>query len=217
LSKVNLPSAPRWGRLLSFFGHERMKTKLQRSDGTRSFIRICLFFLPYLTVMFLSSCQATAPGDVETKLAAEAKKMKIGGKDWKNPTADTVAVVQTGMEHFQHHCQVCHGLDGHGTGVPFATKMSPPVLDLSYKDVQQYSDGQLKWITENGIRFSGMPGWKGELEDDEMWSIVRFLRHLPEKGSQGIPAVYKEGEEEHKEMTQSPQQQSEPGHKHPHQ
>jgi hypothetical protein len=44
---------------------------------------------------------------------------------------------------------------------------------------------------------------KGELEDDEMWSIVRFLRHLPEKGSQG-PAVFKEREEEHKEMTQSP-------------
>ena len=51
-------------------------------------------------------------------------------------------------------------------------------------------DSSATWITENGIRFSGMPGWKGELEDDEMWSIVRFLRHLSEKGSQDIPAVY---------------------------
>ena len=161
-----------------------------------------------LTLMFLSSCRATVPGDVETRLAAEAKKMKIGGKDWQNPTADSPAVVQTGKEHFQHHCQVCHGLDGHSTGVPFATKMSPPVLDLGDKDVQQYTDGQLKWIIENGIRFSGMPGWKGELEDSEMWSMVRFLRHLPEKGSQGTPAVFKEGEEEHHEMTQSPQQQN---------
>jgi hypothetical protein len=56
-------------------------------------------------------------------------------------------------------------LDGHGTGVPFAGKMSPPVLDLGDNDVQQYKDGQLKWIIENGIRFSGMPGW-GVLEDE---------------------------------------------------
>jgi mono/diheme cytochrome c family protein len=55
-------------------------------------------------------------------------------------------------------------------------------------------DGQLKWIIENGIRFSGMPGWKGVLEDDEMWSIVRFLRHLPAEGSQGISAVFEESE-----------------------
>lgn len=171
--------------------------------------------LLYLIVSFLSSCRATAPGDVETRLAAEAKKMKIGGKDWQNPTADSPTVVQTGMEHFQHHCQVRHGLDGHATGVPFANKMSPPALDLGDKEVQQYTDGQLKWIVENGIRFSGMPGWKGDLEDDEMWSIVRFLRHLPEKGSQGIPAVFKEAEEEHHEMTQPHQQPGKPEHQGP--
>src|SRR5215469_7451075 len=192
-----------------------MKAKLQVSSGGCSLMRVCLFFLLYLSVMFLPSCRATAPGDVETKLAAEAKKMKIGGKDWKNPTADTPTVVQTGMEHFQHHCQVCHGMDGHGTGVPFAAKMSPPVVDLGDKDVQQYSDGQLKWVIENGIRFSGMPGWKGDLEDDEMWSIVRFLRHLPEKGSQGIPTVYREGEEEHHEMTQPAEQHGQPDRQHP--
>lgn len=166
--------------------------------------------------MLLASCKASAPGDAESKLAAEAKKVMIGGKDWKNLTPDTPDTVKTGMEHFQHHCMVCHGMDGHNTGVPFAAKMSPPVIDLGDKDVQKYEDGQLKWIIENGIRFSGMPGWKGILEDDEMWSIVRFLRHLPEKGSQGIPQVYKESEEEHQEMMHSPQQPSGAGHEHSH-
>ena len=159
-----------------------------------------LILIAVLAAWTMQSCKASAPGDAETKLAAEAKKMAIGGKDVKNPTADTPEVVKTGMEHFQHHCQICHGLDGHGTGVPFATKMSPPVVDLGDKDVQQYQDGQLKWIIDNGIRFSGMPGWKGVLEEDEMWSIVRFMRHLPDKGSQGIPDVFKEGEHEHEEM-----------------
>lgn len=202
--------------LLPIVEQARTKATLHRVRDTRGLTVLFVSFLVYLALMLLSSCQATAPGDVETRMAAEAKKLKIGGKDWQNPTADSPAVVQTGMEHFQHHCQVCHGLDGHNTGVPFAARMSPPVVDLADKDVQQYTDGQLKWIIENGIRFSGMPGWKGELEDDEMWSIVRFLRHLPEKGSQGVPAFYKEAEEEHQEMTHSPDQHDHPDHQYPH-
>ena len=176
------------------------------SRGAKAWFSLLLL----AAVIALSSCQANTPGDAETKLAAEVKKMKIGGKDLQNPTSDTPEVVQTGKEHFQQHCQVCHGLDGHGTGVPFAAKMSPPVVDLGDQDVQQYKDGQLKWIIENGIRFSGMPGWKGVLEDDEMWSIVRFLRQLPAKGSQGIPAVFQESEEEHEKTTKP----GEPEHHH---
>jgi hypothetical protein len=84
--------------------------------------------------------------------------------------------------------------------VPFADTMSPEVADLGSKDVQDYTDGQLKWIIDNGIRLTGMPGWKDILEDDEKWKIVRFLRHLPAKGSEGIPEVFKEEQEEHQEM-----------------
>lgn len=177
-------------------------------------LRVLALFALSLGVTFLPACKANPPSSVEDRLAAEVKKMKISGKDWRNPTPDSPDVVKTGMEHFQHHCQICHGLDGHNTGVPFAAKMSPPVVDLGDKDVQAYDDGQLKWIIDNGIRFSGMPRWKGTLEDDEMWSIVRFLRHLPEKGSQGIPAVYKESEEEHQEMTHSPGEHGAAKHNH---
>jgi len=45
-----------------------------------------------------------------------------------------------------------------------------------------------------------MPSWKGTLEDDEMWAIVRYLRMLPPKGSEGVPAIYKEEQEEHQQM-----------------
>jgi hypothetical protein len=55
-------------------------------------------------------------------------------------------------------------------------------------------------IIQKGIRFTGMPGWKGILEDDEMWAIVRYIRHLPAPGSLGAPAVFKEEEEEHRHM-----------------
>ena len=52
----------------------------------------------------------------------------------------------------------------------------------------------------NGIAPSGMPAWKGILDDNEMWNIVHYLRHLPPKGSLGSPDVYKEEAEEHEHM-----------------
>jgi len=85
---------------------------------------------------------------------------------------------------------VCHGLDGQNTGVPFAATISPPVPSLALPQVQAYTDGQLKWIIENGIYPSGMPPSKGDFSNDEMWEMVLYIRHLPKAGSLGEPAVY---------------------------
>jgi mono/diheme cytochrome c family protein len=142
-------------------------------------------------------CGAGQPGGIERRIAEKTKEAVIGGADRKNPTRDNAQTVHIGSEHFRHHCQICHGLDGQNTGVPFADRMSPPVANLASPSVQEYADGQLHWIIENGIRYTGMPAWKGILTDDEMWHIVRYLRHLPAKGSAGIPDVYKEGASKH--------------------
>ncbi|HEY3703884.1 MAG TPA: cytochrome c [Terracidiphilus sp.] len=113
-----------------------------------------------------------------------------GNKKQKNPLGATPKTVADGKEAFGHYCVVCHGLDGQNTGVPFADRMSPPVPSLASKEVQQYTDGQLKWVIDYGIWPSGMPGSKGILSDDEIWSIVIYLRHLPPAGSVGEPEIY---------------------------
>jgi mono/diheme cytochrome c family protein len=150
-----------------------------------------------ICLVALAGCRVDKPGKIESSVIGEIKHaVTIGGKDVKNPVPYTPEAGKEGAEHFQRRCQICHGLDGQNTGVPFAAKMSPPVADLATKDVQDYTDGQLKWIIENGIGPSGMPGWKGILTDDEMWKMVLFIRHLPAKGSLGDPAIFKEEAEE---------------------
>ncbi len=37
-----------------------------------------------------------------------------------------------------------------------------------------------------------MPAARGILDDEEMWRIVLFLRHLPPEGSLGDPPAYRE-------------------------
>ncbi len=136
-------------------------------------------------------CKANKPGQGETELIESAKHhLLIGNRQQKNPLAATAETVADGKEAFSHYCVACHGMDGQNTGVPFADRMSPPVPSLASRPIQDYTDGQLKWIIDYGIGPSGMPGSKGILSDDEIWSIVVYLRHLPPLGSQGEPEMY---------------------------
>jgi mono/diheme cytochrome c family protein len=139
----------------------------------------------------LTGCKANPPGRVEVTLLTAAKRdIFVHGKSQRNPLPGNAATVADGKEAFSHYCAACHGLDGQNTGVPFADRMSPPVPPLSNNDVQAYSDGQLKWVIDYGIRPSGMPGSKNILSDEEIWSIVAYLRHLPSAGSVGEPEMY---------------------------
>lgn len=135
--------------------------------------------------------RARAPSQWETRLITLAKhKVLVGGKNERNPLPLSAANAGEGQKTFAHYCFACHGLDGQNTGVPFADNMSPPPPSLASAQVQSYSDGQLYWVIENGLWPSGMPAARGILTDDEIWSIVAYLRHLPPAGSLGEPRAY---------------------------
>lgn len=139
----------------------------------------------------LVGCKAKPPARAESHVMWSLKhSVLVGNKQQKNPLPATPEAVADGREAFSHYCAACHGLDGQNTGVPFADRMAPPVPSLASTEVQRYSDGQLKWVIDNGIWPSGMPGSKGILSDDEIWSIVVYLRHLPKAGSLGEPEMY---------------------------
>jgi mono/diheme cytochrome c family protein len=142
-------------------------------------------------VLVLAGCKATPPGRFERAVAAAVKRsVTVGGKSDRNPLAATDEDVRRGQRAFSSYCVACHGLDGQNTGVPFADAMSPPVPRLTTPDVQQYTDGQLHSIIENGLSPSGMPAARGILSDEEMWRIVLYIRHLPPAGSLGEPPMY---------------------------
>jgi mono/diheme cytochrome c family protein len=135
--------------------------------------------------------KAQQPGALEDKVMQIAKhKLLVGDIREKNPLRVSPETLADGKEAFSHYCVACHGMDGQNTGVPFADRMSPPVPSLATAEIQNYSDGQLKWVIDNGIWPSGMPGSNGMLSDEEIWSIVIYLRHLPPAGSAGEPEMY---------------------------
>ena len=158
---------------------------------------LCMWWINMRRVMLLAmiavafcGCKAKTPSKTESKMMWAIKHRIVGNKTEKNPLPSTPQTVTDGKEAFSHYCAACHGFDGQNTGVPFADRLAPPVPSLTSSEVQQYTDGQLKRVIDEGIWPSGMPGSNGILSDDEIWSIVTFIRHLPKAGSLGEPEMY---------------------------
>jgi len=123
------------------------------------------------------------PSVVETYVAKTARRLSVSAseRNAKNPFAPTPEVLSEARAHFADHCAICHGNDGSGqTMIGGGLYPKPP--DLRQPETQNLTDGELFWIIENGVRFTGMPAFSTGGEHGGMqgsWKLVHFIRHLP--------------------------------------
>ena len=129
----------------------------------------------------LLGCKADKPpSPAETGLANAAKDVitPLEAGQMTNPLPETDEVVSQGQEVFLGSCAQCHGADARGdTNV--GRNMNPPAMDLSSAHVQHWSDAELFWIIQNGVRLTGMPSWKSSISADDTWKLARFIHNLP--------------------------------------
>lgn len=132
-------------------------------------------------LMHFSLTALQEPSPLETRIANLAKHCVIRMASRRGippPPVDARASVEAGGTHFGLDCSLCHGIDGRAK-TPSGQWMYPRAPDLTSKRVQSYSDQELFWIVNNGIRFTGMPGF-GKLETpDQIWGLVNYVRTLP--------------------------------------
>ncbi len=138
------------------------------------------------TLVFLKTTGLNArgtPGRVETALARTARAWAVPGeyRGLTNPVLRNAESVRSGLEHFADHCATCHANDGSGDS-DMGRGMFPPAPDMTESGTQSLSDGELFYIIEQGIRFTGMPAWgTGTIEGEESsWHLVNFIRYLPD-------------------------------------
>ncbi|SHF73498.1 Cytochrome c553 [Loktanella atrilutea] len=91
---------------------------------------------------------------------------------------DSPARVALGIQHYANVCSSCHGGPELGQS-PVALSMRPRPQHLA-SVVGEFSDEQLFVILRDGVRFSAMPAWPASQNFDEIWSVVAFLRALPD-------------------------------------
>jgi len=99
------------------------------------------------------------------------------------PNLEDTAMVNLGFSHYQEMCVDCHG----APGVPaseYAKGLYPKAPKLKHP-AEEWSPGELYWMTKYGIKMSGMPAFGSTHDDHELWSIVAFLKKLPSMDSAG--------------------------------
>lgn len=124
---------------------------------------------------------ATAtPTRLEALLARSARHLAIpeNAREQHNPLAATADHVHDGMMHFADHCALCHANDGSGDSM-IGHGLYPKPPNLRMPETQELSDGELFWIIQNGVRFTGMPSFAEHGKEDD-WKLVLFVRHLPQ-------------------------------------
>ncbi|MBZ5539684.1 MAG: c-type cytochrome [Acidobacteriia bacterium] len=126
------------------------------------------------------SARAT-PTRLETALARNVRHLAFpaNARTLANPVPVSPEAMREGLLHFADHCAACHANDGSGD-TPYGQGLYPKPPDLRSAATQNLSDGELFWIIENGVRFTGMPAFSEPGEQQESWQLVRFLRHLPQ-------------------------------------
>src|SRR5437899_4922003 len=124
-----------------------------------------------------------APTGVEAAVARRLLRLGISGsyRQLRNPVPSSKEVLVAGRAHFADHCAICHANDGSGQ-TEMGRNLYPRTPDLRLPQTQQLTDGELFYIIEHGVRFTGMPAWREGSEESKRasWHLVTFIRHLPQ-------------------------------------
>lgn len=173
-----------------------MKTLLIFIFGALTpFVALALFFV---TGIFDIGAIAV-PSDIEKALAQFVVNRSVSLRAPKEKApAPTSKVLEKGLRHYQANCIMCHGAPS-VDAKELAQGLYPRAPSLELEMTQKKSDGMLYRMVSHGIRMTGMPGFSPTHNEEELWNVIAFLRHLPnltEKEKHMLKGTYDHLEEE---------------------
>jgi len=140
-----------------------------------------VLLVPVLALVYLrmgwAPAAATAPAlPFEKQIASMALRAHIRKEATAAPDIPlTTGNLLEGAKVYREYCAVCHGIAREPKS-PTARGMYPPPPPLfEGKGVTDDPLGETYWKVANGIRLSGMPGFKASLTDTQMWQVSQLL------------------------------------------
>jgi thiosulfate dehydrogenase len=119
---------------------------------------------------------AAPPLPLERRLARMALHARMDKEmPAQSPIPATEPNLLAGARLYRENCAFCHGLAG-VPQTPTAKGMFPkPPQLMRGKGVTDDPAGETYWKAANGIRLTGMPGYRGSLSDEQLWQVSQFL------------------------------------------
>ena len=117
-----------------------------------------------------------ARGQYDENASRLTGKNEDGSYLANNPVALSAEVLDRGEERFNIYCIVCHSQVGNGKGI--ITQYDYPVIPANLHDerIRTQPDGEMYNTIRYGLR--SMPAYGYQIEADDVWSIVHYVRAL---------------------------------------
>lgn len=141
-----------------------------------AFILMLGIMLAYVYTGGIPVATSAAPLPFEKYIANKALHEKLEKEMPRSVpiTADESNYLAGAMLYLDN-CAVCHGAPGRPmTAIANGMYPKPPEL-LHGKGVTDDTPGETYWKVVNGIRLSGMPGFKGAFTDTQAWQVSLLL------------------------------------------
>src|ERR1700722_7389164 len=135
----------------------------------------------YFTSGLAPAASADPPMPFEKTLAhialdAHIEAHKIG--DPPIPANDQNLLA--GAQVYKAACAACHGLPDQPPSPYERTMYAKPTALFRGKGVTDDPPSESYWKAANGIRLSGMPSFKNQLTDTQLWQVSELLAHANE-------------------------------------
>jgi len=159
-------------------------------------IVIGIVIVPLVVYFYFASGRAPVattdkPLPFERKLASSALHAHIDKEMVKiPPIAANEENYLAGAQIYREHCAVCHGLPGLDQGMIAKGMFPKPPRLFRGKGVTDDEPGETYWKVANGIRLTGMPAFKSNLNDTQMWQVSLLLANA-DKISDRVKQVLK--------------------------
>lgn len=139
--------------------------------------------LAILGPLILAWPLAAYAGDFQTPTAPESfLKMT-------NPISPTTDLLKEASTVYESKCSKCHGDKGDGKGSATKGLDVKPRNYTNKTAMEKIPDGQLFWIIANGSdpEATEMGAYKKKLSEEQMWSLVHFIRAFSQAPHMVIP------------------------------
>jgi mono/diheme cytochrome c family protein len=98
----------------------------------------------------------------------------------KNPIAASAESIAAGKQLYTRSCAPCHGTSGEGGAGNDLIPAAPDLTDATWDHGS--TDGEIFTSIKNGVAPDfNMTPFKDRLKDDDIWSVVNYLRSIAKK------------------------------------
>ncbi len=118
------------------------------------------------------------PSAMEKKLGMKASDASVERRatNMANPLTANDETLMAGARLYRNNCAVCHG-DPAQMSSPLADSFYPPAPQF-LMDAPDMPEYQNYYIVRHGIRWTGMPSWRTQMNETQTWQVITLLSHL---------------------------------------